>query len=87
MLLFSATFPDNVMKYADAFAPSANKLRLKEKQLSVSGISQFFIDCNGEAAKYDVVVKLYGLMNIGSSVIFCKVRYKALRKHLKYYQG
>ena len=74
ILLFSATFPDKVMRFAEKFAPSANQIKLRKQDLTVEGISQMYMDCPSETAKYDVLVKLYGLMTIGSSVIFVKTR-------------
>lgn len=74
ILLFSATFPDKVMKYAERFAPNANQIKLRHQELTVKGISQMYMDCPDERAKYEILCKLYGLMTIGSSVIFVKVR-------------
>ncbi|KAI8633783.1 ATP-dependent RNA helicase DBP5 [Xylariaceae sp. FL1651] len=79
ILLFSATFPDKVMKYATSFAPSANLIKLKVQELTVKGISQMYMDCPGEADKYEILCQLYGLMNIGSSIIFVKTRESATR--------
>jgi ATP-dependent RNA helicase DDX19/DBP5 len=73
VLLFSATFPARVKEYIPKFAPSANSLTLKTKELTVKGISQMFIDCPDENGRYDILCKLYGLMTIGQSVIFVKV--------------
>jgi ATP-dependent RNA helicase DDX19/DBP5 len=73
VLLFSATFPENVMKYAGKFAPNAHSLKLQRSELTVKGISQMFIDCPDDNTKYDILCKLYGLMTIGQSVIFVKV--------------
>lgn len=73
ILLFSATFPDAVLKYATRFAPDSNQIKLKVQELTVRGISQMFMDCPSEADRYGVLCKLYGLMNIGSSIIFVKV--------------
>lgn len=73
ILLFSATFPDEVMRFAQKFAPGANEIKLKHEELTVAGISQMYMDCPDEQQKYDVLVKLYGLMTIGSSIIFCRV--------------
>lgn len=73
-LLFSATFPDKVNSYATKFAPNAHSLKLQRSELTVKGISQMFIDCPDDNTKYDVLCKLYGLMTIGQSVIFVKVR-------------
>lgn len=74
ILLFSATFPEKVMQYAYKFSPNANEIKLKHEELTVAGIKQMYIDCPSEAGKYDVLVKLYGLMNVGSSIIFVKKR-------------
>ncbi|CAK7273021.1 RNA helicase required for poly(A+) mRNA export [Sporothrix epigloea] len=81
ILLFSATFPEKVMHYAEKFAPNANQLRLRQVELTVRGISQMYMDCPSENEKYDVLCKLYGLMTIGSSVIFVKTRESANEIH------
>ena len=73
VLLFSATFPKRVKDYIPKFAPNANSLTLKTSELTVKGISQMFIDCPDENARYNILCKLYGLMTIGQSVIFVKV--------------
>ena len=74
LILFSATFPDLVRNFAVKFAPTANEIKLKQEELSVDGIKQFYMDCKDEQAKYDVLVELYSLLTIGQSIIFCKVR-------------
>jgi ATP-dependent RNA helicase DDX19/DBP5 len=73
ILLFSATFPEKVMTYAERFAPNAHQMKLRQQELTVKGISQMYMDCPDEEIKYDVLCKLYGLMTIGSSVIFVRV--------------
>ncbi|KAI9868028.1 MAG: RNA helicase required for poly(A+) mRNA export [Trichoglossum hirsutum] len=74
VVLFSATFPEDVVRYASKFAPNANSITLKHEELTVEGIKQLYMDCNSEDHKYEVLVKLYGLMTIGSSIIFVKKR-------------
>ena len=73
VVLFSATFPDKVVGFAQKFAPNANQITLRHEELTVEGIKQLYIDCQGEKGKYDMLIKLYGLMTIGSSIIFVKV--------------
>jgi ATP-dependent RNA helicase DDX19/DBP5 len=73
IVLFSATFPDNVVDYAMRFAPNANQITLKHEELTVEGIRQLYLDCNSEEEKFENLVKLYGMMTIGSSIIFVKV--------------
>ncbi|KAK5190407.1 RNA helicase required for poly(A+) mRNA export [Exophiala xenobiotica] len=78
IILFSATFPDTVIKYAQNFAPGANQMTLQHEDLTVEGIKQIYLDCEGDQAKYDALVKFYGLLTIGSSIIFVKTRETAL---------
>lgn len=72
VVLFSATFPDYVIQYAENFAPNANQITLRHEELTVEGIKQLYLECSPRE-KYDVLVRLYGLMTIGSSIIFVKV--------------
>ncbi|KAI2081585.1 RNA helicase required for poly(A+) mRNA export [Ophidiomyces ophidiicola] len=77
VVLFSATFPDHVVRYANKFAPNANQLTLKHEELTVEGIKQFYLDCESDQHKYEILVKFYGLMTVGSSIIFVKTRTSA----------
>jgi ATP-dependent RNA helicase DDX19/DBP5 len=70
LVLFSATFPDKVRQYAEKFVPNANSLELKHEELNVKEIKQLYMDCNSEAHKFEVLCELYGLLTIGSSIIF-----------------
>ncbi|TFL03782.1 P-loop containing nucleoside triphosphate hydrolase protein [Pterulicium gracile] len=79
IILFSATFPDHVRKFADKFAPEANKIELKKEELSVDGIRQCYMDCKNSEHKYDVLVQLYSLLTVGQSIIFCQHRATADR--------
>ncbi|KAK2739940.1 RNA helicase required for poly(A+) mRNA export [Myotisia sp. PD_48] len=74
IVLFSATFPDSVVRYAHKFAPNANQLTLKHEELTVEGIKQLYLDCDSPEHKYEILVKFYGLLTIGSSIIFVKTR-------------
>jgi len=61
------------MRYAQQFSPGANEIRLKRDELTVSGIKQMYMDCPSDEGKYETLAQLYGLMTIGSSIIFVKV--------------
>ena len=39
----------------------------------MEGIKQLYLDCPSETDKYDALIRLYGLMTIGSSIIFVRV--------------
>lgn len=70
LVLFSATFPEEVKKFADNFVPQANSLELQHQDLNVDAIKQLYMDCDSEAHKFEVLCELYGLLTIGSSIIF-----------------
>lgn len=70
VVLFSATFPDEVTAFAHKFCPEANELRLKHTDLNVDAIKQIYMDCDNDEDKFNVLKHLYGLLTIGSSIIF-----------------
>lgn len=72
-VLFSATFPEQVLGFANIFAPHANQITLQQTELTVKGIKQMYLDVSGDDDKYAALVKFYGLMTIASSIIFVKV--------------
>lgn len=43
IILFSATFAESVRNFATRFAPQANEIRLKQEELSLDAIKQFFM--------------------------------------------
>jgi ATP-dependent RNA helicase DDX19/DBP5 len=73
-VLFSATFPPEVLDFANVFAPNANQLTLQVENLTVKGIKQMYLDCDSDEMKYNALVKFYGLMTIASSIIFVRRR-------------
>lgn len=74
-VLFSATFPEQVLGFAAVFAPNANTITLERTQLTVKGIKQMYLDVSSDQDKYLALLKFYGLMTIASSIIFVKVRF------------
>ena len=75
IVLFSATFPKVLQEFAQKFAPNANMISLKQEELSVDGIKQFYMDCKNEDHKTQVLCAIYGLLTIGQSIIFVRVRF------------
>lgn len=86
VLLFSATWPDPVERFAQTIAPSANRIKVQKEDLTLDTITQTFIDVGDDPRKKDALLSdLYGAMNIGQSIIFVNTRSKAfeLAKHMK----
>ena len=73
VLLFSATFKQEVRDFAAKIAPKANQLTLKREELSVDGIKQLYMDCKSDEHRYEILSHIYGLLTIGQSIIFVQV--------------
>lgn len=84
VVLFSATFPTHVYRYAQTFAPNANEITLKHDELTVDGIKQLYMDCDSEEEKYHNLVQLYGLLTVGSSIIFVRVSWDQLTNAINF---
>ncbi|CCE64945.1 hypothetical protein TPHA_0J01230 [Tetrapisispora phaffii CBS 4417] len=74
LVLFSATFDEAVREYAKKVVPSANTVELQRNEVNVSAIKQLYMDCDNETHKYEVLTELYGLLTIGSSIIFVSTK-------------
>ncbi|CAI2179939.1 15289_t:CDS:10 [Funneliformis geosporum] len=74
IVLFSATYSKDVRSFAERFAPNANQFSLKIEELSVKTINQFYMDCQNEQHKFQVLDDLYTLLTIGQSIIFVQKR-------------
>ncbi|CAG8579238.1 14320_t:CDS:2 [Gigaspora margarita] len=79
IVLFSATYSNEVRSFATRFAPNANQFSLKVEELSVKTIKQFYMDCKNEDHKVEVLDDLYTLLTIGQSIIFVQKRETADR--------
>jgi superfamily II DNA/RNA helicase len=74
VVLFSATYKEEVREFAERVVPNANMISLKREELSVDAIKQLYLDCPNAESKYETLCSIYGLCNIGQSIIFCHVR-------------
>jgi ATP-dependent RNA helicase DDX19/DBP5 len=75
VLLFSATFPENVENFARKMVPKANTIKVQKEDLTLSTITQTFIDVGGDARqKPEKLSSLYGVLNIGQSIVFVNTR-------------
>ena len=68
--LFSATFPDELMEITDKFMDSPQRILVKKEQLTLEGISQFYINVKHNNWKYDVLTDIYNTINIAKCIIY-----------------
>ncbi|TPX75686.1 hypothetical protein CcCBS67573_g03054 [Chytriomyces confervae] len=77
IVLFSATWTDELRNFAARVAPNATTITLKREELSVDAIRQLYMDCHNEEHKTEILMAIYGLLTIGQSIIFVRQKYKA----------
>jgi len=70
ILLFSATFPDRVVKFADAVAPKAIHIRVKTEEFSLATLPPFYMVANNEAHKLEILTNIFAFLTIGQCIIF-----------------
>jgi ATP-dependent RNA helicase DDX19/DBP5 len=73
MVLFSATYNEEVMKFASMVIPDPVIMRLKRNEESLDNIKQFYVACASEDAKFEALCNLYGVVSIGQAMVFCHV--------------
>ena len=75
IVLFSATYRDDVRQFAERVVPHADMISLKREELSVDAIKQLYLDCQqSNVDRYQILCDIYGLCNIGQSIIFVERR-------------
>lgn len=74
--LFSATFPDELMEITDKFMDTPERILVKKEQLTLEGISQYYINVKHNNWKYDVLTDIYNTINIAQCIIYINSKNK-----------
>jgi len=72
--LFSATMPPEALDITHNFMTNPLKILVKQEEVTLEGIRQFFINCEKEDWKLETLFDLYDTLNIAQAVIFCNTR-------------
>ena len=68
--LFSATIPEDVLELTEKFMNNPEKILVKKEQLTLEGITQFYINIRVNEWKFDVLKDLYDTINISQCIIY-----------------
>lgn len=71
IVLISATMPINVVNASKKFIHEPIKILLKNTEIMVDLISQFYLDVESEDLKFDTLLDLYNLISASQAIIFC----------------
>ena len=85
VVLISATMSMNVFNASKKFMHDPIKVLLKNNEVIVDLISQFYLDVETEELKFDTLLDLYNLVSTSQAIIFCNTIRKVewLEKNLK----
>lgn len=73
MLLFSATYDESVMKFAEAIIPEPIIMRLRREEETLDNIRQMYVECKNQEEKYAAIANIYSIP-VGQSMFFCKTK-------------
>lgn len=80
MMLFSATYNDDVMEFARSIIPDPVLiLKLRVEEQSLDNINQYYIDVNNEQEKYEALTNIFGTISMGQAFIFVETKMSASR--------
>ncbi|CAH3124883.1 unnamed protein product [Porites lobata] len=71
MLLFSATYDDEVMKFAKTVVPDPVIVGLCREEESLDNIKQYYVVCHDKEDKFKALSNIYGAVSIGQGIVFC----------------
>ena len=74
MLLFSATYDQAVMDFAENIVSNPVTIKLRREEESLNDIKQYYMNCDTPEAKYRSIANIYGVVTIGQAMIFCHTR-------------
>lgn len=77
MMLFSATYSEDVMQFAEQIVPDPIIIKLKREEETIDTISQYYIECKSREEKFEALSNIYGSISIGQAIIFCDTKKNA----------
>jgi len=69
--IFSATFTDEVLDITQKFMRDPVRIIMKNEELSLECIQQYYIAVSSDTMKYDVLKDLFSTISISQSIIYC----------------
>ena len=69
--LFSATMPDHILKMTEKFMRNPVKICVNADQLTLEGISQFFVALEDDRQKYATLKDIFSQLPVSQCIIYC----------------
>lgn len=69
--LFSATLPHDLLSLTEKFMRNPVKVLVKAEQLTLEGITQFYVALDSDEHKYDCLKDIFSSLNMAQCIIYC----------------
>lgn len=69
-ILISATFNKNVIEFSKRYMHNPKKILLKNEEVVVDLISQFYVNVNDESQKFETLLDIYSIISTCQAIIF-----------------
>ena len=85
IVLISATMPQEVLEMTDEFMTDPVSILVRQENVSLDVIKQFYVNVGEEEWKFDTLCDIYEMANVSQTIIFCNTRKKVewLSKKMK----
>ncbi|KGG49957.1 hypothetical protein DI09_99p20 [Mitosporidium daphniae] len=74
VVLLSATLPEDVQDVSKKFMRNPTRILVKNAELTLEGIKQFYVNVEKEEFKFETLCDIYEVVTIQQAVIFCNTR-------------
>lgn len=72
--LFSATMPKEILSITDGFMRDPVKILLKNEDVTLHGIKQYFVSLENESWKFDTLISLYSNLDVVQMIIYVNTK-------------
>jgi len=79
MCLFSATIPREILDISKQIMKNPKVILVKQEQLTLDGIKQFYVNVERDDYKFDVLCKLYSSISVSQSIIYVNTKQRAMK--------
>tara|TARA_B100001123_G_C15281626_1_gene1014204 strand:- start:585 stop:1832 length:1248 start_codon:yes stop_codon:yes gene_type:complete len=69
--LFSATMPEDLQELTEKFMRNPIKILVKNEELTLQGIAQYYINLENDVQKYETLKDLFSNLSISQAIIYC----------------
>ena len=69
--LFSATMPKELHDLTSTFMKNPTKILVKNDELTLQGIAQYYINLEDDAHKYETIKDIFSGLSISQAIIYC----------------